>query len=101
IPLWVCVIIRSDMPRSKLAVAVYHGIAAVSLLFSSTIILRSGSHLISSAQHDNATRGVETVHDSAPRSAAKPADPGDPKAREAIADKFIHQKLGAWKDRMN
>ncbi len=31
----------------------------------------------------------------------KPADPGNPKQREAVADTFIHQKLAIWLKRMN
>jgi len=44
---------------------------------------------------------VETAQTPALQRAPKPADPVDPAKRESVADKFVHDKLTAWKDRMN
>lgn len=92
------------MPRSKLAVAVFHGIAAVSLVFSSLVILRSGWSASSHPYRDtpvDATRGGEIVLNVSKPAAPKPTDPVDPKQREAVANKWVQEKLALWLDRMN
>ncbi len=92
------------MPGCKLAVAVYHGIAAVSLLFSATVILRSGWTFPSDSHPENSTiaaRGATAVPDAAPPKAAKIADPDNPAQRELLAEAFVHQKLALWQQRMN
>lgn len=89
------------MARSRLAVAVYHGIAAVSLLFLSTLFLRSNANPVSAAEHSNATTAKqgEAIAESA--IASETGTTINPKQREAIADAFVKEKMRIWQQRLN
>jgi hypothetical protein len=89
------------MARSKLAVAVYHGIAAVSLLFVSTLFLRSSASSGSASDHGNVTpvKQSEVIAKSAIDS--ETGKTVSPKQREVIAEQFVKEKLQIWQQRLN
>ena len=92
------------MARSRLAVAVYHGIAAVSLLFVSTLFLRSNTNSVSAAEHGNTTNANTVKQGEIIAEKAVASETGktiDPKQREAIADAFVKEKMRIWQQRLN
>ena len=89
------------MARSRLAVAVYQGIAAVSLLFVSTLFLRSSANSGSASDHGNVTTVRQSEVTTASDLGSEPGNAVTPKQREAIAEQFVKEKLQVWQQRLN